>query len=45
MLGYPWKGLLLESYIYINLGILPLCTDPLNDTSYMNKAWYKCQVS
>jgi len=32
-------------YIHINLKILPLYTEPLNDTSYMSKAWYRCQVS
>jgi len=30
--------------IYINLGILPLCTELWNDTSCMIKSWYRCQV-
>jgi len=32
-------------YIYINLGILPLCTEMWNDTRYMGKPLYMCLVS
>ena len=33
------------SDIYNNLSILPLCTEPLNDTKSMNRKWYRCQAS
>ena len=29
----------------MNLEILPLCTEPWNDTSYMSKALNRCQIS
>ena len=32
-------------YIYINLGILPVCTELWSDTSCISKVWYMCQVS
>jgi len=36
------KGLHMGFYIYINLGTLPLCTKPWNDTSCINSSWYLC---
>ena len=32
-------------YIYINLEILPLCTEPWNDTRCISIPWYLCHVS
>ena len=37
------KGLLLGVfYIYINFGILPLCTDLWNGTSCISISWFLC---
>jgi len=37
---YSWVLLYL-----INLGILPWCAEPWNDTRFMSKVWYRCQAS
>jgi len=34
-----------DLYLVYKLGILTICTEPWNDTSYVSTAWYRCQAS